>query len=169
MRLLLPLLAAALCACAAQSLSVSRDYDPAAARRVHVKPFTDYSRGPGSGEMAARAFEAALTAAGWEVVPSSAASSVLSGHVTDLDEPAPSTIKVAVLDNSRRSVNGMREVDQPYVYPGKIAVSVKLAGASGAKPLWSASDSVEAAVLKDGARLLADRILKAVAEKRRKR
>lgn len=67
-RLALPLLAAALAACATARVAVNRNFDFRKIRRVAVIGFQDYPRHEGSGDLVSGAFEQALITAGYEVV-----------------------------------------------------------------------------------------------------
>jgi hypothetical protein len=67
-RLALPLLAAALAACASARVAVNRNFDFTKIRRVAVIGFNDYPRREGSGDLVSGAFEQALISAGYEVV-----------------------------------------------------------------------------------------------------
>jgi hypothetical protein len=95
---LLPVLAAALAACATTaSVVVSSSYDPARVKTVALAGFTDYPGAPGTGEIAAAAFEKYLLAAGYRVVAASggpAADAVVDGAVTAYSPPGAQTVMV---------------------------------------------------------------------------
>ncbi|MDE2492187.1 MAG: hypothetical protein KGM24_15170 [Elusimicrobia bacterium] len=107
---LLPVLAAALAACATTaSVVVSSSYDPARVRTVALEGFADYPGAPGTGEIAAAAFEKYLLAAGYRVVDASGASgadAVVSGAVTAYSPPGAQTVMVDVPQEQTDPVYG---------------------------------------------------------------
>jgi hypothetical protein len=91
-RVLLPLLAAGLAACAATAVVfVSHTYDPQHVRRVAVLSFTDYPGAQGSGELAAGTLEKYLLWADYSLIERRQVQQVLneqSFQVSDAVDPA---------------------------------------------------------------------------------
>ncbi|HEX4048321.1 MAG TPA: hypothetical protein VH309_10830 [Elusimicrobiota bacterium] len=169
-RLLLLLAASAFAACAPSAVVVvSPDYQAANVKSVAVSSFSDFPGAPGSGDLAATAFEKYLLQAGYRVVDASQADAVAIGAVTDYSGASDQTVMVDVPQEqtdpvygqvvTTQRVGGARvqstenvvtgysttETDQVVpeteTVPAHVALSVRLVNAKTNELLWSASSS----------------------------